>query len=197
MLICAPLHENNNGLSRLNLFFNLNFWINSNFIHIIGELSGCYFKGWKYHLDHYCFNPLLCVYVSDLSRYVFLSLSYHVMCFWIWLTALCISESDLSRYVFLSLTNHVIFWGVWLSTLCISESDLSRCVLLGRTYHVMCFWGRLITLCVAYSDLSRYAIHILRRYTCHDLLTFKGIQLLLFVFVCLTKTNISNCLLKI
>ena len=51
MLISAPLHENSNVLSQLDLFCNLNF------IHSIGELAGCYFKGQKCHLAHYCFNP--------------------------------------------------------------------------------------------------------------------------------------------
>ena len=38
MLICAPLHANNNVLSRLDLLFKSEFGINSNFIHIIGDL---------------------------------------------------------------------------------------------------------------------------------------------------------------
>ena len=59
MLICAPLHENNNVLSRLDLFFKSKFGINSKLIHIIGELTGYYSKGLRCHLAHYCFNPLL------------------------------------------------------------------------------------------------------------------------------------------
>ena len=54
MLICAPFHENNNVL---NLLFYSEFGINSNFIHIIGDLAGYYSKGQKCHLAHYCFNP--------------------------------------------------------------------------------------------------------------------------------------------
>ena len=57
MLICAPFPENNNVLSRLDLLFQPEFWINSNFIHIIDDLAGYYSKGQKYHLAHYCFNP--------------------------------------------------------------------------------------------------------------------------------------------
>ena len=53
MLICAPLHENNNVLSRLDLYLELY----SNFIHIIGDLAGCYFKGQNYHTAHYYINP--------------------------------------------------------------------------------------------------------------------------------------------
>ena len=54
MLICAPFHENNNVLSRLGLFLNLNF------IHSIVDLADCYFQGQKCHLAHYCFNPSVC-----------------------------------------------------------------------------------------------------------------------------------------
>ena len=57
MLICAPFHENNNVLSRLVLGFFSEFGINSNFIHIIGDLADYYSKGRKCHLAHYCFNP--------------------------------------------------------------------------------------------------------------------------------------------
>ena len=57
MLICAPFHEKNNVLSRLNMLFYSEFGINSNFIHIIGDLAGYYSKGQKCHLAHYCFNP--------------------------------------------------------------------------------------------------------------------------------------------
>ena len=59
MLICAPFHENNNVLSRLDLLFQSEFGINSNFIHIIEDLAGYYSKGQKCHLAHYCFNPSL------------------------------------------------------------------------------------------------------------------------------------------
>ena len=57
MLICALFHENNNVLSRLDLLFQSEFGINSNFIHIIEDLAGYYSKGQKCHLAHYCFNP--------------------------------------------------------------------------------------------------------------------------------------------
>ena len=40
MLMCAPFHENNNALSRLDLLFYSIFGINSNFIHIIVDLAG-------------------------------------------------------------------------------------------------------------------------------------------------------------
>ena len=56
MLICVPFHENNNVLSRFDLLFLSEFRINSNFIHIIGDLAGYYSKGQKCHLAHYCFN---------------------------------------------------------------------------------------------------------------------------------------------
>ena len=59
MLICAPFHENNNVLSRLDLLFQSEFGINSNFILIIEDLAGYYSKGQKCHLAHYCFNPSL------------------------------------------------------------------------------------------------------------------------------------------
>ena len=45
MLIYAPFHENNNVLSRLDLLFESEFGINSNCIHIIGDLAGYYSKG--------------------------------------------------------------------------------------------------------------------------------------------------------
>ena len=61
MLICAPFHKNNNVLSRLDLSFQSEFGINSNFIHIIGDLAGYYSKGQKCRLDHYCFNPSIYV----------------------------------------------------------------------------------------------------------------------------------------
>ena len=57
MPICAPFPENNNVLSRLDLLFQPEFGINSNFIHIIDDLAGYYSKGQKCHLAHYCFNP--------------------------------------------------------------------------------------------------------------------------------------------
>ena len=44
MLICAPFHENNSVLSRLDLLFYSEFGINSNSIHIIGDLAGYYSK---------------------------------------------------------------------------------------------------------------------------------------------------------
>ena len=59
MLICAPFPENNNVLSRLDLLFQPEFRVNSNFIHIIDDLAGYYSKGQKCHLAHYCFNPSL------------------------------------------------------------------------------------------------------------------------------------------
>ena len=59
MLICAPFHENNSVLSRLDLLFLSEFEKNSNSMHIIGDLAGYYSRGKKCHLAHYCFNPSL------------------------------------------------------------------------------------------------------------------------------------------
>ena len=70
MLICAHFHENNNVLSRLDLLFQSEFGINSNFIHIIGDLAGYYSKGQKCHLAHYSLNPsdyMLTYMLSSLS----------------------------------------------------------------------------------------------------------------------------------
>ena len=87
--------------------------------------------------------------------------------FWNWLITLCISESNLSRYVFLSLTYRVMCFLVWLITLCVSGSDLARYVFLSLTYHAVCFWVGLITLCVSEPDLLRYVFlsltyHVIR-----------------------------------
>ena len=70
MLISVPLHENKNTLSRLDLFFKSEFGISSNFIHIIGDLAGCYSKGQKCQLAHYCFNPSIYMLIESYSKYL-------------------------------------------------------------------------------------------------------------------------------
>ena len=45
MLIFTLFHENNNVLSRLDLLFQSEYRMNSNFLHIIFDLAGYYSKG--------------------------------------------------------------------------------------------------------------------------------------------------------
>ena len=68
MLICAPWRENSNVISRIDLFKS-EFEINLNVVHIIGDLAGCYSKGQKCHLAHYCFSPSLNMWIFNKYQY--------------------------------------------------------------------------------------------------------------------------------